>query len=732
MASRIQLRRDSADNWSNTNPTLAEGEAGLDLDSGRFKIGNGIDDWNTLDYALGSDGEGNASVLVQDGSAGAPDVAEYNEGQLWWNSDAEVGKLFVLYEDPADGGGVDAGGLKWIEASPMPITPDIFPDLDDGTNQPGTLDDRYLSIDADAGNQTVASTGTTVFNGHCEFDSGVSTGNAPNFFQDDTHIGGSALRNTRELWESTLTQEQRNQLEAGTLTIPTNVLIPGDGEFARQYWYSKQTPRRQELIDSGELNYPVKLRPDFFNNTFELGVDTNIDFFAATGDAFFNGYVDVTEELYVGSSAEFADGVSANFVNCVTDADSFNYFANAGDYTNLNTAFADRDGTQGVKIFNNGSASFAGGIDSSSSSRNGMQIDFNGGIAVQRSGDTGLAFTVLYRTENTVNITADGSAEFAGNITLDGFDSVTDGGVKLVSGGFIQAKRSSTSNLGAAAVWVGGHATGTSSLNPTSQIFADGSATFNSTVGIGGGSLASKAISASSNTSSEAEPTIRAYNANASGYLFAGGVGGTINAKIGANGNATFNGTVRSDKGYTCYPQDDADYVFATRNAADNTWSAYITGAGSASFAGDIDANNVSFNLEPDNDDNYTVTTEEYEEQEELTPYVPAVEAVYGEPPLITPAVDPVVGPLGNVLVEGTEAIYGEAPLISEAVPAVEATYQTVTKTREIRTYTGPTLDVKERLTKADNALIALKTAAAAATDFASLQTAIATALADI
>lgn len=113
---------------------------------------------------------------------------------------------------------------------------------------------------------------------------------------------------------------------------------------------------------------------------------------------------------------------------------------------------------------------------------------------------------------------------------------------------------------------------------------------------------------------------------------------------------------------------------------------------------GIVTAANVSFNLETDNDANYTTTTEEYEEQEELTPYIPAVEAVYGEPPLITPAVDPVVGPLGNVLVEGTEAVYGEAPLISEAVPAVEATYQTVTKTREIRTYTGPTLDVKDRL----------------------------------
>ena len=87
-------------------------------------------------------------------------------------------------------------------------------------------------------------------------------------------------------------------------------------------------------------------------------------------------------------------------------------------------------------------------------------------------------------------------------------------------------------------------------------------------------------------------------------------------------------------------------------------------------FATTTTIQSVFIETEPDNDDNYTVTTEEYEEEEELTPYVPAVEEV--------------VGPLGNVLVAG--------------VPAVEATYQTVTKTREIRTYTGPTLDVKERL----------------------------------
>ena len=50
MAVRIQLRRDLAANWTTENPTLADGELGFEKDTGRAKVGNGIDDWNTLAY----------------------------------------------------------------------------------------------------------------------------------------------------------------------------------------------------------------------------------------------------------------------------------------------------------------------------------------------------------------------------------------------------------------------------------------------------------------------------------------------------------------------------------------------------------------------------------------------------------------------------------------------------------------------------------------------------------
>lgn len=49
-ASGIQFRRDTAANWQSTNPTLAEGEPGYEIDTDRMKIGDGATAWNDLPY----------------------------------------------------------------------------------------------------------------------------------------------------------------------------------------------------------------------------------------------------------------------------------------------------------------------------------------------------------------------------------------------------------------------------------------------------------------------------------------------------------------------------------------------------------------------------------------------------------------------------------------------------------------------------------------------------------
>ena len=101
--------------------------------------------------------------------------------------------------------------------------------------------------------------------------------NAPNFFTGDTYIGGNTSRNTFELWKSTLTEEQLEQLEAGTLAIPANVSTTGDGSFVRQWWYDQQDAETQAELDAGTLEYPEHLAATTFTDTFDLGDNTAIN-----------------------------------------------------------------------------------------------------------------------------------------------------------------------------------------------------------------------------------------------------------------------------------------------------------------------------------------------------------------------------------------------------------------------------------------------------------------------
>jgi len=51
MATKIQVRRDTAADWTSTNPTLAAGEIGFESDTNKFKIGDGATAWTSLNYA---------------------------------------------------------------------------------------------------------------------------------------------------------------------------------------------------------------------------------------------------------------------------------------------------------------------------------------------------------------------------------------------------------------------------------------------------------------------------------------------------------------------------------------------------------------------------------------------------------------------------------------------------------------------------------------------------------
>jgi hypothetical protein len=95
---------------------------------------------------------------------------------------------------------------------------------------------------------------------------------------------------------------------------------------------------------------------------------------------------------------------------------------------------------------------------------------------------------------------------------------------------------------------------------------------------------------------------------------------------------------------------------------------------GSAFFKGRVDASNVTFALEPENEDNYEVTTETYTETEYIeVPVVPSLGAG-------TADIDN--GPVTGAIEE----------------PQTQTVAREVEKTREIKTYVGPTLNVKDEL----------------------------------
>lgn len=52
LKTRIQLRHDTAANWTAKNPVLMVGELGFEIDTNKFKIGDGVKEWNALEYAV--------------------------------------------------------------------------------------------------------------------------------------------------------------------------------------------------------------------------------------------------------------------------------------------------------------------------------------------------------------------------------------------------------------------------------------------------------------------------------------------------------------------------------------------------------------------------------------------------------------------------------------------------------------------------------------------------------
>ncbi len=126
MADIIQLRRDTAANWTSVNPILAQGEIGLETDTLKGKAGDGSTDWNTLLYifdsnALFADQTANLSVgYTTDVEVLASSPSITPDMQAEWIKEMAVNSNLTIH-NPIDG---EQGGcvIKLLTNSGGPYT----------------------------------------------------------------------------------------------------------------------------------------------------------------------------------------------------------------------------------------------------------------------------------------------------------------------------------------------------------------------------------------------------------------------------------------------------------------------------------------------------------------------------------------------------------------------------------------------------------------------------------
>ena len=116
MPTQIQLRRDTAADWTSNNPTLAAGEFGWESDTSKYKIGNGSTAWNSLAYAS----EINDSITITDNTI-KTNVSNANL-ELSANGSGKVSISGLLY--PSSDGSADqvlktdgSGNLSFVAQS---------------------------------------------------------------------------------------------------------------------------------------------------------------------------------------------------------------------------------------------------------------------------------------------------------------------------------------------------------------------------------------------------------------------------------------------------------------------------------------------------------------------------------------------------------------------------------------------------------------------------------------
>lgn len=152
---KIQIRNDTKNNWTTQNPVLLKGEMGVETDTRKFKFGDGVSDWKTLEYA-------SATGAIIMNKAPTPTDSGYDVGAMW--VDTAANKAYLLFNNTAN-------QAVWEQV----VTPDDLSDLGAGdmlksqfANNP-KAEQGYVNaaIVADTANATTGTltAGSKTFNG---------------------------------------------------------------------------------------------------------------------------------------------------------------------------------------------------------------------------------------------------------------------------------------------------------------------------------------------------------------------------------------------------------------------------------------------------------------------------------------------------------------------------------------------------------------------------------------
>jgi hypothetical protein len=160
MSISIQLRRDTSANWVSVNPVLAQGEVGVETDTGNAKIGNGTTYWNSLAYWDTGGGTGSInSVFGRTGTVTAQS-GDYTYSQV--GADASGSASTAQSNAETYASGLISAETSRAETAEALLAPKASPALTGAPTAPTqTTGDNSTKIATDAFVTTAVSAETT-------------------------------------------------------------------------------------------------------------------------------------------------------------------------------------------------------------------------------------------------------------------------------------------------------------------------------------------------------------------------------------------------------------------------------------------------------------------------------------------------------------------------------------------------------------------------------------------